>query len=163
VNGDGYPDVIAGAYLGRASQAGFARVWSVRGLALTTDDHDFSLATKNTQNLSITAGAAHKGRFYWLFGSVTGTSPGTTLGGVNIPLNYDPWTDFTIGLANIAPFTRTRGTLDPSGNATAVITIPGPVSIPSLAGLTLHHAYLVYDVNGNFHMASNPAPLLITK
>jgi hypothetical protein len=29
--------------------------------------------------------------------------------------------------------------------------------------LTLHHAYLVYDVNGNFYMASNPAPLLITK
>lgn len=164
VNKDGYPDVIAGAYLGRAGQNGYARVWSVRDMSLSTDNHDFSIAaTKSTQNLKINAGVANAGRLYWLFGSATGTSPGTPVGGITIPLNFDPWTGLTITLANTATLVNTRGTLDTSGSATAQIIVGNLSTQPALIGFVLYHAYLVFDSNHNYHMASNPVTLLFTK
>jgi hypothetical protein len=167
VNKDGYPDLIAGAFLddNNGGASGSAYVFSGKALALSTDTHAFSLAKANTQTLSIDAGTANKGRRYWVFGSVTGTSPGITLGSaigaVTIPLNPDPWTDITIGLANSPVLVNTKGTLDNNGQAKAQIK-GGPVNAPSAIGLVLHHAYLVYAGN-NFYMASNPATLLLEK
>ncbi len=101
-----------------------------------------------------------------MFGSVTGTSPGVTLGSaiglVTIPLNPDPWTDITITLANTPVLVNTKGTLDASGQAKAQIK-GGPVNAPSAIGLVLYHAYLVYDASFNFYMASNPVTLLLVK
>ena len=131
-------------------------------MTLTSDDHDFSIAQSNTQTLTLTAGAANANRLYWVFGSATGTSPGVTLGGVTIPLNIDFWTDLTISSANSTTFVNTKGTLDSSGKATAMI-VGGPVGVqPGLIGLVLYHSYLVYDANA-FYMASNPVTLLIAK
>ena len=101
-----------------------------------------------------------------VLGSVTGTSPGVTLGSaiglVTIPLNPDPWTDITIGLANSPVLINTKGTLDASGKAKAQIK-GGPVNLSSAIGLVLYHAYLVYDASNNFYMASNPVTLLLVK
>ena len=100
-----------------------------------------------------------------LYGSVTGTSPGVTLasavGSVTIPLVPDPYTDFTIGFANTALLTKTRGALDGSGKGSASLNVP-KTNITSAIGLKLYHAYLVYDAN-NFYMASNPVELTLVK
>ncbi len=133
---------------------------------MTTDVHAFSLAKANTQTLNLDAGTTNKGRFYWVFGSVTGTSPGVTLrsaiGPVTIPLNRDAWTDITICSCNSSALVNTKGTLDASGKAKAQIKA-GPVKAPSALGVVLYHAYLVYDTSFNFYMASNPVTLLIEK
>ncbi len=101
-----------------------------------------------------------------MFGSVSGTTPGVTLasakGLVTIPLNPDPWTSITIGLANSPVLVNTKGTLDASGRAKAQIK-GGPVNVPGAIGLVLYHAYLVYDANSNFYMASNPVTLRLEK
>ena len=39
----------------------------------------------------------------------------------------------------------------------------GPTALTSVIGATLHHAYVVYDNNGNFYMASNPVSLGLKK
>jgi hypothetical protein len=164
VNRDGYADVIVGAWrdANNGSWSGSARVLSGKALTLATDSHAFSLAKANTQTLNLDAGTANKGRLYWVFGSVTGVSPGVTLGPVTIPLNPDPWTDITIRLANSPVLVNTKGTLDVSGKAKAQIK-GGPVNAPSAIGLVLYHAYLVYDASNNFYMASNPVPLQLVR
>ena len=97
---------------------------------------------------------------------MTGTSPGVTLaslaGSVTIPLNPDFWTDITIGLANSAILTKTRGTLDGSGRANATFNVPR-ITNTSAVGVKFYHAALVYDARGNFYMASNPVELTLVK
>lgn len=98
----------------------------------------------------------------WIFGSITGTSPGIPLasaaGTVTMPLDPDPYTDITIAFANVRPFVKTRGVLDANGEATAQIT-GGPLT-SSAIGIVLYHAALVYDNSGNFYLATNPTSLL---
>ncbi|MCA8956794.1 MAG: FG-GAP repeat protein [Planctomycetes bacterium] len=124
------------------------------------DVSTFSLAKANTLNMALDAGSAHQGRSYWVFGSVTGTSPGVTLGKVTVPLVPDPWTDLTIALANSPTFANTMGTLDPAGRAAARF-VAGPIQDPTLVGLRLYYAYLVHG--GGYHLASNPIQLVLQK
>ncbi|MHC4896955.1 MAG: DUF7948 domain-containing protein [Planctomycetota bacterium] len=136
------------------------------GVALYGNLHEVSLSTGGTQKLTVNAGKAHANRSYWIFGSVTGTTPGITLasaiGAVHIPLNPDIWTDYTIGLANTATLSNTKATLDASGTAQAAFNIP-KVNLPGAIGVVFYHAYLVYDAKNNFYMASNPVPLKLVK
>jgi hypothetical protein len=125
---------------------------------MSTDTHYFQVTVAGTQNMTIHGGSANAGRNYWVFGSITGTSPGVTLGGVTIPLNPDPYTDLTILLANTGPLVKTRGVLDAQGTATAQIT-GGPVGASAL-GVVLYHAALVYDGSGNYYLGTNPTTLL---
>ena len=83
-------------------------------------------------------------------------------GTVTIPLVPDAWTNLTIALANSPALVNTRGVLDGKGAARAQIK-GGPVQNSSLIGLVLYHAYLVYDAQNNFYMASNPVTLLLVK
>ncbi len=137
---------------------------SFQKLALATDTHKVSVTTGGTQKLQLDAGPANAGRNYWVFGSVTGTKPGVTLGSatgpVTIPLVPDLYTTLTISLANTGPWVSTRGTLDATGKAQASIVVP---KVPAALGVVLYHAYLVYDAKNNFYLASNPTTLLTVK
>ncbi|MHC4512774.1 MAG: hypothetical protein ACYTGW_07745 [Planctomycetota bacterium] len=125
---------------------------------LTTDTSTVSPATGGAQQFTLDAGSQHGARFYWILGSLTGTSPGINLGSLHLPLNPDPWTDITIAWANTAWLTNTNGRLDPSGKAQAFFNVP-KVTNPKAFGLTFNHAYVVYDAQSNLHMVSNPVPL----
>lgn len=127
------------------------------GVAMWADTHLLALKQAGTQTLTLNAGKVHASRLYWVFGSITGTSPGSQLLGVHVPLNFDPYTEFTIGNANTPLLKSTRGQLDANGGATASFNVPA--NAPAVAGFTLHHAYVVYDANGAFYMASNAVPL----
>ena len=162
LNGDGYADILCGAMWddNSANNAGSVTMMSGKELTMTSDIHSFSLAASNTQTLSIEVGATHSGRTYWTLGTVSGTSPGVTLFGVNIPLNYDPWTDLTIALTNSATLVTSRGTLNASGQGSTQI-VAGPINLPSAVGLVMHHAAIVFDGSGRIHAATNPVSLLI--
>ncbi len=70
------------------------------------------------------AGKAHTNRLYWIFGSVTGTTPGINLGGVHFPLNPDFWTNITIASPNNATLANTKAKLNASGTGQASFIIP---------------------------------------
>ena len=105
----------------------------------------------------VDAGKQHAGKSYAIFGSITGTSPGITLSGIHIPLNVDPYTDFTIWNPGSTFFTNFNGTLNSNGEATASFNVPA--NLPTLPSFTLHHAYIVFDGSGKIYMASNAVPL----
>ena len=161
VNQDGYPDLIVGAP-GEGvtgSQLGFARVLSGKMLSLRSDIHELPSWKAGTQNLTIDAGKRHAGREYWMFGSVSGTNPGTQFANITIPLNLDTWTLVELSFLNTPALTNFQGQLDANGRAAARVNLPP--GLPASLGFTMYHVYVVHNANFVPFMASNAMPLRI--
>lgn len=119
-----------------------------------------SIASGGTQPMNLHAGASLGGDFYWMFGSATGTSPGIDFGGgVVLPLNFDAYFNLTLTKPFSGLFSGFLSALDVDGNGSATLNVPGGLD-PSLAGLTLSHAYLTSSVIGGADFASNPVQVL---
>lgn len=91
------------------------------------------------------------GQGYLILLGCTGTSPGTTIGGVNLPLNLDACTNvFYPGSLALPGF---FGTVNPAGNGIAVLDIP-----PGIQGtISGHFAAILFDkTSGAFTGATNP-------
>jgi hypothetical protein len=111
-----------------------------------------SVSAAEPQTIDIFAGPDNGLGTYMVLGSLAGTSPAVPLGpGLLLPLNVnDAYFDFTLLSPNGEVLGNSLGFLSQSGSATATFRIPS--SIPastssSLAGLTAHHAAVVFGVN----------------
>ncbi|MDA0933517.1 MAG: PQQ-dependent sugar dehydrogenase [Planctomycetota bacterium] len=127
---------------------------------LSANRDTLSVATGGRVDFTLDAGPANPALRYILVGSMSGTTPGTPLGGVVLPLNAagDPWFAITSEAAGTPAFPNTIGTLDATGLGSAAIVL-GPLP-PSALGLTLHHAYVAVDLASfQFRLASNAVPL----
>lgn len=125
---------------------------------LTGCPESISVATGGTQAFALNAGTSHASKTYLLLGSASGTSPGIEINGEHLPLQvFDSYFLFTVNSLNQGPFQNTLGILSSTGTATASLTVP--IGYPSLAGLTLHHAYVVFNPNQTVALASNATPL----
>ena len=111
------------------------------GPCLATDYAAVSLANGGQQKLLLGAGQDSASNLYLVAGTASGTHPGTAWEAVQIPLNLDAYTLYSISHAGSPPLLGTFGVLDASGAASASILIPLG-SNPSLAGVKLHHAYV---------------------
>ena len=130
--------------------------------SLVVDTETLSVSNGGTQHLFYFAPEALAGGVHVLLGSASGTSPGTPVDGVTLPLNLDPYMLFVLEKANGAVFGDTIGVLDKHGHAVSTITIPAG-SDPALAGATLQHAYVVFGGPAfTAQFASLPVPLGLT-
>jgi uncharacterized membrane protein len=128
---------------------------------LASQTTELSLASGGQQDLALEGGSLRAGWFYWVFGSATGTSPGLDFGGgVVLPLNFDAYFNLTLTKPGLGAFGDFIGQLDGAGDAAATLTIPSGVD-PSLAGVTLHHAFLAAEVLGFADFASNPVAVTL--
>ena len=123
---------------------------------LSASDYQLSASSGGSIKFLLEAGGANAGRTYFMFGSVTGTSPGTPLPGgfVTLPINWDVFTNLTLNLANTAVFPQFIGNLDGSGMGSAGINFG---SVPG-SGFTLNFAYAL---NQPWNFVSNPIPIEI--
>ena len=96
------------------------------------------------QSMFLDAGPAGAGAFYLVGGTISGTAPGIPYGGFVIPLNPDFYTNLTLNKPNVAPLVNTFGNLDVNGSALAEWRLPAG-ALPTLAGITANHAYVVLD------------------
>ena len=126
--------------------------------ALSPSRIEASLAGGGAQRLVLESDLGSQ--LYLILSSASGSSPGTPIGGLTVPLNLDDITLWSIASANVAPYTESLGFLDPMGFADAVFTVPAGES-PDLIGLELHHAYVTFDALGNLSSTSNAVPLLL--
>lgn len=138
---------------------GSAETWEYSGgtCHMSADVMTISMSAGGTQTLSLDAGPVHANRPYWIFGSITGTTPGIFLNGIHIPLNVDIYTQ--LALQNVTanpPFKRFRSVLDAKGEASAEFVVPAGLL---KVGFTLFHSYVVFDSRGVFHCASNPVSI----
>ncbi len=117
-------------------------------------------AAGGTQTFSLDAGPSHAFEWHWIVASSTGTRPGflSPLGPQTVPLNFDPtWTQLSIDLANSVVWTNTLWFTDAQGKSTASFTLPP--GIPGMAGLTLHHAGLLFNNSLVSTHATEPSAL----
>lgn len=128
-------------------------VFRVGSLPLESGVAQLSLSAGGVQPLVLDAGASNGGALHLLLGTATGTSPGQPFGPSTLPLNLDPYFLFTLASPGAPPLAGSLGVLDAQGQGTALLTVP-PATSPTLAGLLLHHAYVL--VGSPF--ASNPVP-----
>lgn len=127
--------------------------------SLFADTNTLSLGAGGVVTLTLDAGASNAGLFYFMGASASGTSPGFIIDGLLMPLNYDAFTAYTVNNPGGAPYSGKMGFLDGFGLGSTTITVT-PGSFPSLAGLTMNHAYIVH--NGlNVVMTSNAEPLTL--
>jgi hypothetical protein len=137
LDGDGYDDVAVGADQFSNSGPGEVRVVSGKP-ALVGDVQAISVGAGGTLTLSLDTPPGYGGGFHWVFGSVSGFSPGVDLGPVSLPLNWDAY--FGLTLDDPGLFPTFLGFLDGNGGASAPLVIP-PGLDPLLIGLNVHHAF----------------------
>jgi hypothetical protein len=96
------------------------------------------------------------GRNYLIYGSVSGTAPGTPLPGgkKSLPINWDQFTNIVADLnyPDSVVFVNFYGLLDAGGNATA--SFKTQRLVPEMMGLTLSFAYPLEGPPWDF--VSNP-------
>ena len=85
---------------------------------------------------------ASAGDAYRIYGSLSGTMPGTQLGPVLVPLNRDRFFDLTEAWTGAPPFTGNAGVLPASARATATLGLPQGAA-GALVGSTLSFAAVV--------------------
>lgn len=121
-----------------------------------------SVASGGSQTIDLTFGSAHAGRNYLLLSSLGTSTPGVWIGGgVLLPLAIDPVLIWTASNSNTPPYTNSLGALDAVGHARARFSLPA-ASLPSLAGVTLHHAAIAIHPTNVPAAATNTASLTFT-
>ena len=120
-----------------------------------------SLGTGGTQSLDIDFGPAHGNEFYLVLGSGSGWSPGFPLGGGQVPLSWDPYTNYTLISPNSGLMPGSLGVLSSQGDATATLTLPA-VSNPAWVGLRLYHAAIAIDLVPAVVGVTNPVYCSLT-
>lgn len=130
---------------GPPAASAHARRWGTEVGCLDAAPATLSLALGGSQTLQLDAGATHGGLFYILLGSAAGTFPGVRLGeSAYLPLNPDSYLLSRLIAPSAPPIASGLGALDAHGRATVALTVPTATN-PALAGLALHHAYVVLD------------------
>jgi hypothetical protein len=127
--------------------------------AFSSDIDLISTTIGGAQHLTLNAGPSKAGQFFFIVGTASGTSPGTPLGSVIVPINLDSYTLALLGSPGLSQLLNFAGNLDANGQATAQVLVP-PGTDPALAGLTFHHAYVL--VNGIVDFASNAVPITLS-
>ena len=120
------------------------------------------LAAGGSQVLEVDLGPDAAGWWYWMLGSGAGSHPGLDLGGGDLlPLNYDKYFLLTATKPFLGIFSGFLGSLPGDGAASASLTLP-PGTDPSLAGVTLHHAYVAGAILGQVDVYSNAEVVRLT-
>jgi hypothetical protein len=141
------------------SDSGSAYLFQTGPPALASDVSFLSLGMGGAQVLTLEGGSGRAGWAYFVLGSVTGTTPGIDFGGdVLLPLNFDLYMNLTLSKPGFGAFGAFRGTLDGTGHAVATFSVPS-LTDPTLAGMTINHAYLAASVLGFPEFASNSVPV----
>jgi hypothetical protein len=147
LNQDGTLDLVisaSGVSTGPIFNHGELDVISPLALPFAPSTTEVSLLDGGTVDFTLEAGSGEAGNLYWILGSVSGSTPGLPLGPGLLPLNPDPYFNFTLTQVNSALLPTSFGNLDATGSAQSSLVVT-PASSPTLAGLVVYHAFAVLD------------------
>ncbi len=127
---------------------------------LSVDCLEISVSAGGTQTFTLDLGPGMAGQVYWILGTTAGTDPGMKFGFTHLPLNDDgAYLRQTLLRPNVGNLHNTVSALDMSGRATASASLD-PDSDPALAGIVVHHAFVLVELTGRFALwASNTVSL----
>ena len=131
-------------------------------LDLMADADSLSVAAGGTVNFSLFPPPEVDVDIYQLLGSTSGTAPGLLVDGLNLPLNVDSYTLYTLANPFTLPLSGGLGSLDANGTASATFTLPAAFD-PVLVGLTVDHAYATFSfLSGTVTHTSNAVGITFT-
>ena len=104
-----------------------------------------SQAAGGSVEFDYVGGTGRAGDNYVLLGTASWPTPGSTIAGTSIPLNWDVYTGITLTFANTPLFDQTLGTLDGTGNGSSSFNVTPGLAPAAAVGLVLHHAYVILD------------------
>ncbi|QDU68312.1 hypothetical protein [Engelhardtia mirabilis] len=113
---------------------------------LEADGQAISVSTGGSVNFTLFTRRDVDVDFYYLLGSVSGTAPGIPIDGLVLPLNFDAYFSYTLANANSPLLPGSFGAPDALGVGDAALVIPAGTD-PSLAGITVSHAYVTLGVS----------------
>lgn len=161
VNGDGQPDLVFGAP-GDDSSRGLVRVDTKTPPELTIGANEVSITGLNRAHMSLELPKKYEGQLYLALGSVSGRSPGISVGSVTIPLRADFYTDMLLVSPNT--FVMPGFGLVPFGGKVRLSFGLSAGFSPSLAGTRFDHSVLLIDVNKlQFTHATNAVALRLVQ
>lgn len=155
VNGDGQPEVAAGAPIFEDSfdSPGSVRVLSPVPLALEVHPDALDGQAGGTAEFSLDAGSEHGGELYLLLGCVQLDPLGLSVDGWSMPLGLDSWLLFALGSVGSAPYADALGVLAPDGRASAAFEW-SQSQWPLGLELVVHHAFCVLGPTGSVQFTS---------
>jgi len=115
-----------------------------RHAALSARTDSGSVGAADLQQIFFHAGEAYANRDYIMFSSLSGTSNGFVLGGVDVPINFDRWTRAGLIDTQGAVFRHQFGTLNQAGAAGIQIRL-NPAFTSGLVGQTMYHCAVTRD------------------
>ena len=128
---------------------------------LEIDGIAVSISERGTQTLRIDFGADNAGESYVVAGSQSGVFPGTMVGGVSVPLNFDKYSEFLLENSGAKMFTNFTGKLDDKGMATATITLPETLDANWISAVFFHSVVVFETKTGKPIEASNVTEIVL--
>lgn len=120
-----------------------------------------SIKKGGVQTLSLDAGVEYAGFKYLIVGTRSGTFPGTTQAGLQVPLNYDKYTRSMLENPGQVMYKKFSGYLDSKGKAEAKLDMPAGLSF-GRSGAVYHHAAILIDPKTKrIKATTNPVELLL--
>ncbi len=108
------------------------------------DTREINVLSGGSSGLHIDLGPPNKDRPYVMFAGASGSSPGTQLGTITVPINIDPVTYVVYQLVNTSFFANFAATLDTQGAGIATLNVP-PSLAASAKGTDLTFAFVLAD------------------
>ncbi len=121
---------------------------------------EISVSVGGRHELRVLGDASDAGNAFLTLGSIGGTSPGTSILGVPLPLNPDAYFAFTLTHPNSPLLSGSFGVLDGTGHATVTFALPGDVTSP-LAGTIVHHAAIAGTAAPSVSLVTGAEPLAL--
>ena len=146
LDGDRYPDVLAGGYLpepGILRPKVYLNRTALRGDGVPTGGNTIELALRHP----LAGGQPHV-----MLASFTGTWPGVPLFGAVLPLNYDPLL-WPASLSAAGTFVGFVGTFDAAGESQAQLVLPAGFSLTPALPIDL--AFATLDALGNVRTSNS--------
>lgn len=119
-----------------------------------------SVAGGFLHTMDLRGGALRAGQDYLLALGVTGEAPGFTLNGVQVPMNFDAFTNLGLLVVNTPILPAAAGLLDAAGNATPGFSLPAGLA-PIFLGLRFTFTGLIYDAGGLLQVVGGPTSLVL--
>lgn len=126
---------------------------------LTVDLPRLPINQRSVVDLRLAGGTSLANRNYAVLGSITGTAPGTPIGSVVLPLNYDGFFGVVVAQLGSAALPGFLGVLNADGNAYAQFDTQIPVPA-QLIGLQVDFAYITMSP---FDAVSEPARTVVSQ
>ena len=145
-NNDGVVDLLSGNRYYDGTPVGGVWYFKANG-PLSANTNFISESAGGMIRMNINAGSSQSNRFYMVFGTTSGTSPGTPLPGglATLPINWDAFTNIVadVNYPESIIFTGFYGTLGSNGRGEAIFDTNGPV--PGMSGYMVSFAYALND------------------